>query len=99
MDHSADVATISAIRSQRLLEFVCLEGFRAISVCRQMMGKTFGFEAAPGTIRGDCGISNQYNLIHGSDSPESAARELELYFGAGELIDYDIPDEVWMAAE
>ena len=78
---------------------MCLEGFKAISVVRAMMGKTFGYEAAPGTIRGDLGISNQYNLIHGSDSPESAARELELYFRPEELFAYQIPDEVWMAAE
>jgi nucleoside-diphosphate kinase len=78
---------------------VCLEGFKAISVCRQMMGKTFGFEAAPGTIRGDFGISNQFNLIHGSDSPEAAARELELYFSADELMSYEMPDAGWMSAE
>jgi nucleoside-diphosphate kinase len=64
-----------------------------------MMGKTFGYEAAPGTIRGDFGVSNQYNLIHGSDSPESAAREIELYFKSDELIDYAMPDQLWMAAE
>ncbi|MHC4389723.1 MAG: nucleoside-diphosphate kinase [Planctomycetota bacterium] len=78
---------------------ICLEGFKAISVCRKMIGATFGFDADAGTIRGDYGISNQYNLIHGSDSEESAAREIELYFGEGELIEYSIPDEVWMAAE
>lgn len=78
---------------------ICLEGFSAISVARQMMGKTFGYQADPGTIRGDFGISNQYNLIHGSDSPKSAARELELYFTPEELFDYTCPDEVWMAAE
>lgn len=77
----------------------CLEGFRAISVVRQMMGKTFGFEAAPGTIRGDYGISNQFNLIHGSDSPESAEREIALYFSPDELMSYEMPDEGWMAAE
>ncbi|GIW72957.1 MAG: nucleoside diphosphate kinase [Planctomycetota bacterium] len=89
-----------------LVEFVtsgpivclCLEGFRAVSVVRQMMGKTFGYEAAPGTIRGDFGISNQFNLIHGSDSPESAAREVELYFRPEELHDYRMPDSRWLAA-
>jgi len=78
---------------------VCLEGPKAISVARAMMGKTFCYDAAPGTIRGDFGVSNQYNLIHGSDSPESAAREIELYFKPHELMDYDMPDQGWMATE
>lgn len=90
-----------------LVEFVtsgpivvmCWQGFKAISVARLMMGKTFGFEATPGTIRGDFGLSNQYNVIHGSDSPESAAREMELYFKPGELCDYELPEAKWLAAE
>jgi len=77
----------------------CLEGFQAIKCVRDMMGKTFGFDAAPGTIRGDFGVSNQYNLVHGSDSPASAAREIELYFKPEELIAYEMPDQKWMAAE
>jgi nucleoside-diphosphate kinase len=77
----------------------CLEGFQSIKVVRDMMGKTFGYDAAPGTIRGDFGVSNQYNLIHGSDSPASAAREIELYFKPDELQSYEMPDERWMAAE
>lgn len=77
----------------------CAEGFQAIKVVRDMMGKTFGYEAAPGTIRGDYGVSNQYNLIHGSDSPASAAREIELYFRPEELQAYEMPDQGWMAAE
>ena len=77
----------------------CLEGFQAIKCVRDMMGKTFGYDAAPGTIRGDFGISNQYNLIHGSDSPASAAREIELYFKPDELMNYEMPDGKWMAAD
>jgi nucleoside-diphosphate kinase len=77
----------------------CLEGFQAIKVVRDMMGKTFGYDAAPGTIRGDFGISNQFNLIHGSDSAASAAREIELYFQPEELQRYEMPDQAWMAAE
>jgi nucleoside-diphosphate kinase len=77
----------------------CLEGFQAIKVVRDMMGKTFGYEAAPGTIRGDFGLSNSFNLIHGSDSPVSAAREIELYFRPEELVSYEMPDEAWLAAE
>ncbi|RMG06297.1 MAG: nucleoside-diphosphate kinase [Planctomycetota bacterium] len=65
---------------------LAVEGPNAIEVCRNMMGATFGFKAAPGTIRGDYGISNQYNLVHGSDSPEAAERELGLFFPGGEGI-------------
>ena len=59
---------------------IVLEGKDAIAVSQKMMGATFGSKAEPGTIRGDYGISNTFNLIHGSDSPESAARELGLFF-------------------
>ena len=62
-----------------------LEGKGAVSVVRKMMGATFGFDAEPGTIRGDFSSSTSYNLVHGSDSPESAAREIELFFSPGEL--------------
>lgn len=72
-------------------------GPRAISVCRKLMGKTFGFEAEPGSIRGDFGASTTYNLIHGSDGPESAATEIALYFTQDELLDYQQPDATWIA--
>jgi nucleoside-diphosphate kinase len=65
---------------------LAIEGPEAITVMRTLMGKTNAREAAPGTIRGDLGASRQMNLIHGSDGPESAARELAIYFGAGELV-------------
>jgi nucleoside-diphosphate kinase len=64
---------------------LALEGIDAIAICRKMMGKTFGADAEPGTIRGDYGVSRSYNLIHGSDSPEAAARELQLFFPEGTL--------------
>lgn len=64
---------------------LALRGPRAIAVVRGMMGKTFGFEAAPGTIRGDFGLSGSFNLVHGSDSPEAAATELKLFFRPDEL--------------
>jgi nucleoside-diphosphate kinase len=75
-----------------LLEFITsgpvvaavLEGPRAIAAFRQLAGGTDPVEkATPGTIRGDLGLETQYNLVHGSDSPESAAREIELWFPAG----------------
>ena len=59
-----------------------VEGEGAIKVMRALMGATNPAEAAPGTIRGDLALSLPDNLVHGSDSPESAERELELFFGA-----------------
>ncbi len=67
---------------------LALEGKDAIQIARNLMGATFGSKAAPGTIRGDFGVSNAFNLVHGSDSPESAAKELELFFKPGELVDW-----------
>src|SRR5579862_2485632 len=67
---------------------IALSGKDAIAISRKMMGATFGSKAEPGTIRGDFGVSNSFNLIHGSDSPESAQRELGLFFKPDELIDW-----------
>jgi nucleoside-diphosphate kinase len=59
-----------------------IEGPRAIAAIRQLAGGTDPVDKAlPGTIRGDFGLETQYNLVHGSDSPESAERELALWFG------------------
>jgi nucleoside-diphosphate kinase len=58
-----------------------LEGESAISVVRTTMGATNPAQSAPGTIRGDLALAMPNNLVHGSDSPESAARELALWFG------------------
>ena len=69
----------------------------AIAMCRTLMGKTFGFEAEPGTIRGDFGASKTYNLVHGSDSPESADTEIALYFTPEDIIDYSPVDVDWVA--
>jgi nucleoside-diphosphate kinase len=78
---------------------LALEGNQAITVCRKLMGETFGCDATAGTIRGDFGISNGFNLVHGSDSPEAAQRELELFFGADDLHSYPLVDDCWNAAE
>ncbi|MCC7421825.1 MAG: nucleoside-diphosphate kinase [Planctomycetaceae bacterium] len=67
------------------------EGPEAITVVRGMMGPTNGRQAAPGTIRGDFGLSRQMNLIHGSDGPDAAKKEIGVYFKAEELLDYDSP--------
>jgi len=74
-----------------LLEFITsgpvvaaiLEGPRAVAAFRQLAGGTDPVEkATPGTIRGDLGLETQFNLVHGSDSPDSAAREIDLWFPA-----------------
>jgi len=57
-----------------------LEGYEAVTAARQVIGATNPLEAAPGSIRGDYGLEVQTNLVHGSDSPESAARESGLFF-------------------
>ena len=67
-----------------------------IKMARKMMGATFGYEAEPGTIRGDFGCSRGYNLIHGSDSPESAKTEISLYFTPDEIVSYDLSDSSWL---
>lgn len=67
-----------------------------ISMARKLMGATFGFDAESGTIRGDFGCSRGYNLIHGSDSPQSAEYEIGLYFKPEEIVDYPLADEAWL---
>ena len=72
------------------------EGREAVAVVREMMGKTDGAKSAPGTIRGDYGISVQNNLIHGSDSPENAVIEIALWFSASELVSFAPADGAWI---
>jgi nucleoside-diphosphate kinase len=78
---------------------IALEGPDAIAVVRKMVGKTMPNEAEPGTIRGDLGISGLRNLIHASDAPETAQTELDLWFGADALVDYDRDVEAWIVAD
>jgi nucleoside-diphosphate kinase len=75
---------------------LALRGVGAIEICRKMMGATFGPNAEPGTIRGDFGSSRSFNLIHGSDSPEAAERELGLFFEKGELYDWQPCTQSWV---
>jgi nucleoside-diphosphate kinase len=63
-----------------------LEGEGAIATCRSTIGATNPAQAAPGSIRGDLALAMPDNLVHGSDSPESAAREIALWFGDDELV-------------
>jgi len=73
-----------------------LQGNRCIDIARTLMGKTFGYEAVPGTIRGDFGASRSFNLVHGSDAPESAETEIALYFSKDELLDYAPAGSDWV---
>ena len=73
-----------------------LSGNRCIEIARKLMGQTFGYEADPGTIRGDFGASRSFNLVHGSDAPESAETEIALYFSKDELLDYAPADVAWV---
>jgi nucleoside-diphosphate kinase len=75
---------------------LALSGKDAIVITRKMMGATFGSKAEPGSIRGDFGVSNSFNLIHGSDSPESAQRELGLFFKPEELLDWPVAISSWV---
>lgn len=72
------------------------EGANAVSIARSMMGKTNPVDSLPGTIRGDYGISVGMNLIHGSDSTESAAREIALWFNSSELTSYEHTIAKWI---
>ncbi|MEW9111338.1 nucleoside-diphosphate kinase [Cytobacillus gottheilii] len=65
------------------------EGENVIAIARQMMGSTNPKDAAPGTVRGDFGVIVGKNIIHGSDSPESAEREIGLFFKQEELVEYN----------
>ncbi len=73
-----------------------LEGDGAIAAVRRMMGKTNSAEAEPGTLRGDLALTIGRNVIHGSDSPESAKREIPLFFKPDELQTYSRIDETWL---
>ena len=75
-----------------------LEGPNAIAVVRAMNGATRPHEAAPGSIRGDFALETAQNLVHASDSPENAAAEIELWFGAGELLAYERDVDRWVLA-
>jgi nucleoside-diphosphate kinase len=77
---------------------LALDGPNAIAVVRAMVGATRPHEAAPGTIRGDLALETAQNLIHASDGPETAATELDLWFRANELLDYERDIDRWALA-
>lgn len=72
------------------------EGENVIATARQMMGKTNPADALPGTIRGDFGVTMGKNVIHGSDSPESAEREINLWFNSNEISEYNKQVDEWV---
>ena len=72
------------------------QGPGAVAMVRAMMGATNPANAAPGTIRGDLAVSFGMNVIHGSDSPESAAREVELFFDHGEQVQWQRTVDRWV---
>jgi nucleoside-diphosphate kinase len=75
-----------------------VEGLEAIRVVRDLLGATSGLKAAAGTIRGDFSSSRQMNLVHASDGPEAAARELALYFADSDLCPYTPALEAFLKA-
>jgi nucleoside-diphosphate kinase len=72
------------------------EGKNAVAAARMTMGGTNPSEAAPGTIRGDFGMEIGRNLVHGSDSPENAVKEVGLFFTADELVDWQRDSDPWI---
>jgi len=73
-----------------------LEGTNAVAAARQMMGATNPVAAAPGTIRGDFGLEVGRNLVHGSDSPESAEREIAIFFAGEPLVSWSRDTDPWI---
>jgi len=86
---------VSFITSSPLVALV-LEGPRAVEVVRNTMGGTNPSDAAPGTIRGDFGLDIEHNIIHGSDSTESAQTEIGLFFAEDEVVDYSRNIDTWI---
>ena len=75
-----------------------VEGLEVIRVVREMLGATSGLKAAAGTIRGDFSSSRQMNLVHASDGPEAAAREMGLYFKPDEIVSFEPTIAPWLRA-
>jgi nucleoside-diphosphate kinase len=75
------------------------EGPGAVAMVRSMMGATNPASSAPGTIRGDLAVSLAMNAVHGSDSAESAAREVAIFFSDDELLDWENSNSQWVLAD
>lgn len=75
------------------------QGNDAIAAARATMGATNPVQAAPGTIRGDFGMEIGRNLVHGSDSPENAVKEVNIFFDESELVDWSRSTESWISED
>ena len=73
-----------------------VEGENAISVVRNMIGATDPAEAAPGTVRGDLALDIGRNCVHAADAPDTAEREISIYFDEDEIESYERNDETWL---
>ncbi|MCX7703670.1 MAG: nucleoside-diphosphate kinase [Planctomycetota bacterium] len=89
---------VSFITSGPIVAMV-LEGESAIDVTRKLMGPTFGFDAPPGTIRGDFSLSRQFNIVHGSDSQKTADYEIPIFFSKEEILSYQTEDEKFFKSD
>ncbi len=88
--------SVAEFMTSRPIVAMAIEGENAVEIVRKTMGATNPRDAAPGTVRGDWAVDIGKNLIHGSDSPESAVRELEIFFGGDELFGYEREMESWV---
>lgn len=88
---------VEFITSSPIIAMV-VEGRNAVDVVRQTMGQTDPAKATPGTIRGDLAMDIQNNLVHGSDSLESAQREIGLFFDSTEIVDYSRSIDRWLGS-
>lgn len=86
---------VNYITSSPVVAMVC-EGKNAVSVLRTLVGATNPIEASPGTMRGDFGLDIGRNIVHASDSLQSAEREINLFFNEEEIFDYSRIDEPWI---
>lgn len=88
---------VSFITSGPIVAIV-LEGKNAVEAVRNMMGKTDSLKSAPGTIRGDLGLDVEHNLVHGSDSEQSVAKEIPVFFSSDEIVVYNRAVDPWITA-
>ena len=86
---------VNFITSSPLIAIV-FQGDNAVQIIRQMMGETDPAKAPSGTIRGDFGVDVGHNLVHGSDSPDNASKEINLFFSGQEIFDYERDLDTWV---
>jgi nucleoside-diphosphate kinase len=89
---------VNFIASSPILAIV-FQGKNSVEIIRQTMGETDPAKAKPGTIRGDFGVDISRNVIHGSDSVESALKEIELFFPPEEIFEYERDIDKWIVGE